>query len=355
MIVFEDAVKEMLPLTVLERAFQYVYENRLPYEHADEIPEVKAILSADSNAERIASSIFNRLPSTQQLTEATMFRPDTDVLVSCHIRYHPAIEHCHDFFEIQYVLTGSFRQDIAGQEIQMNAGDFCFIAPNVPHNPYVFSNDCLFVNLLIRKGIFPHAFLNILSSSDLISNFFMRALYSEKSNPFLVNHTGGDENIRLLILRLIETQKSLSSYVPYLIRAQFEELFLYILKDHSRDFYSMTSSSRSQQKILDILSYIEANYNTVSLSVLSEKFNYNKSYLSRILQSYTGKSFSDIISDLRFEHARNLLLTTDQNIEDIILNIGYTDRTWFYREFKRRYGTTPAKYRRQNTSVWGNG
>ncbi len=352
MLDYDDILQELIPLTKVEQAFYYIYENNLPYEHADELDEVKAILSGDLNAQKVVSNILNRLSSTNYLTEDIMFPADTDVLVNCHPRYCPAIPHSHDFFEIQYVLVGEFRQVIDGKEFSMQAGDFCFIAPNISHNPYVFTSDCIFVNLLIRREIFPNAFMNLLASSDLISGFFMRALYSDKVNPFLINHTGDDENIRIQILRLIETQNSPNQYSSHLIRTQFEELFLYILKDHSKDFYSLAPQSKSQEKVLDILSYIQNNYATVTLSELSEKFNYNKSYLSRILKEYTGKSFSEMITDLRFEHATQLLFTTDKNVEEIILSVGYTDRTWFYREFKNRYGITPAEYRSQNSNVF---
>lgn len=348
MIEYDTIVENLLPMTATERAFRYVYEHRIPYAHAEKLPPVKKILSEDAVAFNIASKIFNELPVSHILSENMIFRPEEDIRVLIHERYHPPVEHRHDFFEIQYVLKGTFSQTIAGSKVFMDTGDFCFIAPGVPHIVHIFDPSTLMVNLLLRKRVFPGAFLNLLSeSSDLLSAFFLRALYTEENNHFLINHTKRDENIRFLVSRLIDLRDSFSLYTAKLNRAQFEELFLYILKDHSEDFSSEVTSRKNWKKMLSVLSYIQENYTQVTLHSLAETFHYNPSYLSRSLRLYTGKSFSQIVKDLRLDHAMQLISYTDESIEDIILKMGYTDRTYFYREFKKRFSTTPAEYRKR--------
>lgn len=346
MVSYEKTTAELMPMSPAEEALRYIYEHQLPCANGEKYPAVRSILSRDANAQRIVTNILNNLAGNGVLSEKIMFEADVDIRLSLHMRYHPLISHSHDFFEIQYALKGGFQQTIEGQDASLREGDFCFIAPHVRHNIHIFDPDTLMVNLLMRRQIFPDAFMDILSSSDLIAGFFMRALYESHTYPFLINHTGSDENIRFLMARLLETQKNHGRYTGNLLRTQVEELLLYILKDHGNDFSSKVINRKSSRNLLTILTFIQENYASVSLPMLAEQFGYNKSYLSRMLQEQTGKSFSQIVKELRFEHALQLLTTTNQSIEEIIYYTGYTDRTYFYREFKKIYHTSPAEYRK---------
>ena len=344
MVTYEEILAQLMPLSTLEKAFRYVYENNIPCSEVKINHTLRAVFGDDANSELIFSRICHDESRNHHLSEITIFHPEADTILRVHPRFRPSISHSHDFFEIQYVLAGEFEQTIQDRRITLRQGDFCFIAPELEHDLHVNNEDTIIVNLLIRKRIFPDAFLNILSSSNVISNFFMRILYTNDINPFLINHTGEDENIRFLIANLLNTQRENSQYTSYLVRSQFEQLFLYILKDHSLDF-SPGSDRKDIQRMTEILLHIQSNFATVTLDEVAKKFGFNKSYLSRKIHEYTGKSFSAIVHDLRFNRAVHLLDTTNSNIEEIIHSVGFHDRTFFYRKFKDRYGVSPAEFR----------
>ena len=48
---------------------------------------------------------------------------------------------------------------------------------------------------------------------------------------------------------------------------------------------------------------------------------------------------------MRFETAVLLLLDTDLAIEEIALDVGYENQSYFFRQFRKRYGMTPRRYR----------
>ena len=344
---YEQILVDLVPFTPVEQAYKYIYEHQLSLETAFFHPVVQSIIKVDALSEKIVRGTLNNLTHDPNLRESVMFTPDVDVRINLHPRYHPAINHSHDFFEIQYVLSGELNQTIAGHDMKLHPGDFCFIAPNVPHMLLAFTPNIYVLNLLIKRKVFTYAFSTLLSSEDLISNFFIRAIYSRNFYPYLINQTGSDSTIQDLIARLIDTAKINSTYTPRLLRTQFESLFLFLLRDHSKDFVSPSTNKKSQQKIIAMLSYLQENYTTTSLSDLAARFGYNSSYLSRALRDYTGKSFSQLLQDIRFEQAVLLLGTTDNNIESVIEDIGYADRSFFYREFKKRYGLSPAEYRKR--------
>ena len=47
------------------------------------------------------------------------------------------------------------------------------------------------------------------------------------------------------------------------------------------------------------------------------------------------------------EKAARLLLDEELSIQDVIMEVGLSSRSYFYKEFTRRFGMTPKDYREQ--------
>ena len=50
----------------------------------------------------------------------------------------------------------------------------------------------------------------------------------------------------------------------------------------------------------------------------------------------------------RFQKALMFLVETELPVEKIAANIGYENQSYFYRQFKARYGMTPSQYRQEH-------
>ena len=73
----------------------------------------------------------------------------------------------------------------------------------------------------------------------------------------------------------------------------------------------------------------------------------NPDYLSHIFREKTGASLIDYITSERMKKARELLTTTDLPIRDVALAVGYSNISYFSRQFKRSQGETPLEFRRR--------
>ncbi len=69
--------------------------------------------------------------------------------------------------------------------------------------------------------------------------------------------------------------------------------------------------------------------------------------LSRLVQRHYGRSFHQILREKRIATAKSLLGTTDLSVEEIAGTVGYSSKVSLYTEFKKQYGTSPARYRRE--------
>ncbi|MGE5609431.1 MAG: helix-turn-helix domain-containing protein [Bacillota bacterium] len=72
------------------------------------------------------------------------------------------------------------------------------------------------------------------------------------------------------------------------------------------------------------------------------------SHFSRQFQKHFGQSFTEALNRMRSERAADLLLRSDKPLKLICLECGFTDQSYMTKVFRRRYGLTPARYRREH-------
>ena len=71
-----------------------------------------------------------------------------------------------------------------------------------------------------------------------------------------------------------------------------------------------------------------------------------KEHLRRLCRSELGRSPMQHVTFLRMQHARHLLATTDEKVESITREIGYTNPHTFSNTFKKWIGWRPSEHRR---------
>jgi transcriptional regulator GlxA family with amidase domain len=75
-----------------------------------------------------------------------------------------------------------------------------------------------------------------------------------------------------------------------------------------------------------------------------------RSFVRRFSKA-TGMSPLEYVHRLRIEEAKQMLETSDAQIEAVAAEVGYQDASFFGRLFRRRVGLTPAQYRRRFSSL----
>lgn len=102
--------------------------------------------------------------------------------------------------------------------------------------------------------------------------------------------------------------------------------------------------------VKNALQYMEEHYQEkISLSLVAEKTFVSQWHLSKLLNKQEGKSFSEILSHIRIDHAKELLKNPELRIVDISEKVGFTDVAHFSRVFKKIQGISANEYR--NTRI----
>lgn len=71
-------------------------------------------------------------------------------------------------------------------------------------------------------------------------------------------------------------------------------------------------------------------------------------HLERIMCRHYGMTWRQAVNERRLEEAARMLCETDLSAERIGTEVGFCSKTAFYREFARKHGKTPHRYRREN-------
>ena len=152
------------------------------------------------------------------------------------------------------------------------------------------------------------------------------------------------EAIRLGVLRYI-LKPSKMNEINEALSAALEKLSSMKKTDNSDDgVYEAPSSGRFT--VNQALDYIEELYaEKLTLASVADHCYVSQWHLSKLLNGILGKSFYDILNDVRIAKARELLRDPSLSITDVSEAVGYSGAAHFSRIFKQITGLSPAKYR----------
>lgn len=85
----------------------------------------------------------------------------------------------------------------------------------------------------------------------------------------------------------------------------------------------------------------------LTLNRLARKAGIPSRQISEAINQIEQQSISQLLNHYRIEHAKHLLLTTDDPITQVYLSSGYQTKSNFNRAFSHITGTTPSQFRRQ--------
>ncbi|MHA6532118.1 helix-turn-helix domain-containing protein [Paenibacillus sp. BAC0078] len=255
-----------------------------------------------------------------------------------------SVRHQHDFMEIAYVYQGEGIHLVAENKIQVAKGDLFVIPPGVSH---VFHPQDL-------TGSEPLRILNCMLRSEVFE------VPAELSEHFSQNDLAGITHLR--------EQKCWSGYREQ--NTELADLFSRMQELSNDDFpmnklrmYSLLfellgligpsacipfkdSSRKNNDPLHDVILFMITNFRQkISLKEISRYISMSSRQFQRLFKLKTGKSFIQMLQEIRMKYTCILLLFSDLGIQKIALEVGIGDMKYFYRLFREYSGMTPASYR----------
>ncbi|MGZ9583613.1 helix-turn-helix domain-containing protein [Paenibacillus marinisediminis] len=180
----------------------------------------------------------------------------------------------------------------------------------------------------------------LLTKDEIISimNYFIYHLDREAAHlPSEVKEIWQHSGMEQLSV-IIDTFHSLDQ-MQHDIAEVLDELALALEADQSK--------LQHAAMIRNMRSFIEHNFNSPNMSLewLSDEFNINAKYVSRLFKEHTGQKFVDFLIEIRLQEAKRLLRETQIPVQTIAEQVGYTSAISFGRVFKKVTGYSPGEYR----------
>ena len=100
------------------------------------------------------------------------------------------------------------------------------------------------------------------------------------------------------------------------------------------------------EDIVQAQTWMQDHYGeSFTLHELAEKFGMSTRTFNRRFKNATGKTPSNYLQEIRTRVAKDLLQTTNLSIQEIALQVGYSDISHLSALFKKFLNTTPSEYR----------
>ena len=292
--------------------------------------------------------IWNFHKPSELIAEICPYREDFSLICN-YTNGQKTQLHVQDFLELAYVVKGELRQRILGKDIVFQEGDLCLIDRNCAHQDYLIDNSSVVVFLCMRNDVLPEIMDENVTTRKIIT-FLQTALMEQKALQQYIHFRpmeNAKEEMEQCFYTLAKELYEDKAGASHIVKGLLVRIFRLLSTQY--DF----QLSRQQKKDLnwaifeDVCHYIEQNYKTVTIQELSEIFHFQEDYFNRLIKKHLGRTYCDVLQEIRLFNAEQLLMQSDKTIAQIAEEVGYRNKGYFYKLFTEKYGMTPAEYRKQ--------
>jgi YesN/AraC family two-component response regulator len=186
--------------------------------------------------------------------------------------------------------------------------------------------------------------------SVLISYTFLREL-----NPnidYLWFEIGKNEEVNQkmeeLILQMRDIYHQGGEWYNLKLRSIMYQIIYYLFTEYAQGKNEENVKElKTAELYKNIITYLNDHYQeNIKMNQIAAYFGYNPDYFSKCFKNFIGENFKDYVTRLRLYKAKKQLILTDKSIVEIAVENGFTDSKAFIRDFKRDFGMTPLKYRK---------
>ena len=243
--------------------------------------------------------------------------------------------HNHNYYELFMILKNKACHIINGEEQLLNEGDLLFIRDFDIHDYKSVNGEYFeFLNLAFSRESF-RSMQEYLGAGFPVDNLLRPSL------PPTVKLTMREKEA--LAYDFIELNShSDPSYIQFKARTLLISVF-------SKFFYNYTDQKSNVPSWLE-LTYEKMKQPQNFIAGTDKMFSLagkTREHVARSLQQYYHITPTAYVNELRLEHAAKLLIISNLQITDICYECGFENLSWFYKSFSKKYGVTPAEYRKR--------
>jgi AraC family transcriptional regulator, melibiose operon regulatory protein len=256
--------------------------------------------------------------------------------------------HWHYYIEMLYSLSGKAEVFLGGTSHVFNKGDLVLINSREVHS--VFINEKEDVEYIVLR--FDPEVLYTTSRSVFESKYVLPFVMSKLEHQKIFRKDEiKNTPIPLSILEIVNENNYKKYGFELAIKTHICGIFLWILRSWESQGLSMDAGSVLRENDLKMLQkvfdYLDENYKyDITAESVAKMCNLSYSYFSRQFKVLMGKTFTEYLNYIRITEAEKLLLSTDMNITQVALEIGFSTSSYFIQQFKHFKNISPKQFKK---------
>jgi len=132
------------------------------------------------------------------------------------------------------------------------------------------------------------------------------------------------------------------------IKSNLYQVFYLLYSNRMLNTMPNTSEEKRCYTVKRALEFIRSEFSKeITIQKLADHCGYSEFYLMKLFKKFTRLSCVDYANNYRMIVAGQLLTQTDHDVSAIAYQVGFHNISYFNRQFRRLYNTTPKEYRKQ--------
>ena len=273
-----------------------------------------------------------------------LFLANRSIYIIKHNRYAPYPKHTHQFLELNYVLQGQCQQIINDTPYTFYEGDILLMDAGSAHAIEALGEDDLLINIVFKDTQISLKNLEELQGQNSILYQFLLKSHThiQSAENFIVlqsDKTNKSKNLIELMLNEYFDPKPFSNQI-------LEHYLSILLFELARSLPTLGDTVRdANDPYVQVLELIDQEYSTLTLAKAAKELNFNKNYLSNLIKEKGNVTFTELLNQKKIMIAQLLLKSTNFSIEKICQTVGYSNKTYFYKQFQNQFGKLPSQVR----------
>ena len=252
-----------------------------------------------------------------------------------HSEYEYFGLHNHDYYELFLIIAGEVTHIVNNTTKLLKEGSLVFVRPSDVHTyQYNGCDNFIFANLAFSQSI-VHSLFEYFGDS-----FPSEKLLEEQNPPGIFLNS--NENSKLLTK--LNELNSIGWQEKNQQKLFMKTLLIEIFTKYFFDFNKPTSEAPFWLEYTCDKMKRKNNF-TVGTSRMIEISGKSREHLSRSLKKHYGVTITEFINDLRLNYIANMLINSNSHITDLCYDSGFQNASWFYNNFKKKYGMSPKSFR----------
>lgn len=256
------------------------------------------------------------------------------------------LPHWHYYIELLFFLEGNARVFVGGEYSNVTAGDFVLMNSREVHS--IYSEEGTKTRYIVIK--FDYEVLYTTSRTVFEAKYILPFILSKvKHQKVFTSQELKDNGIKEIIEEIYKEFLDKRYGFELAVKNGIGRLFLWVIRDWEKKGIKLEGQSIPRdidiQKLQEVFVYIDKHYaEELSVEEMARMCSMSYSYFSRFFKKVTGRNFTDYLNYIRVIEAEKLLLTTSMNITEVALSTGFTNSSYFIKQFRHYKGIAPKQF-----------